>query len=317
VTDATEEAVVGPRMVALGTVALDSVETPAGAAQEVAGGSALYFAAAAAPWGRVELVGVMGEDGPDDVLHRLEDLGVDARGIRQVAGPTFRWRVRYDASGRRETLEARRGRSVRTAPEPDANHAGPDALFLGSTAPGVQQAVLEAVAPAGVVVLDSMRHWIDDPEERAVLEALLPRVDLLLTSEEELDAWVGPQGEGEPEGEARTVAWLQARGVEAVVVKAGARGARIYRRQGSEPSRVPAQPVPRTVDPTGAGDAMAGGLVGVLAARVAGGGSWQAGLDEAVREGVRTGAVAVRAFSVEALLELASAGATVPLEGEG
>ncbi len=283
-SEGAEEPVVRPRMVALGTVALDSVQTPVGAVQDVAGGSALYFAAAAAPWGRVELVGVMGEDGPEDVLRRLE---------------------------------ARRDRSIHTPPELDAGHAGPDALFLGSTAPRVQQAVWEAVAPAGVVVLDSMRHWIDDPEERRILEGLLPRVDVLLTTEGELDAWARPETDRDAAGEARTVAWLRARGVEAVVVKAGARGARVYAREGSEPSPVPAQLVARTVDPTGAGDALAGGLVGVLAACVAGGGSWQAGLEEAVREGIRAGSVAVRAFSVEALLQVAEAGAAVALEGEG
>ena len=189
----------------------------------------------------------MSEGAEEPVVRpRMVAPGVDVRGIRRVDGPAFRWRVHYDASGRRETLDARRDRSVRTPPEHDAGHAGPDALFLGSTVPRVQQAVREAV-----------------------------------------------------------------------VVKAGARGARVYAREGSEPSPVPARPVAPTVDPTGAGDALAGGLVGVLAARVAGGGSWQAGLGEGVREGVRTGAVAVWTFSVEALLQVAEAGAAVALEGEG
>ncbi len=296
-------------MVCVGTVALDTVETPSGRMAEAPGGSALYFAAAARRWGPVLPVGVAGDDLPEAALAPLEALGVDVSGIRRLPGATFRWHVRYDEDGGRETLAAERGVTVRTPPEPGPEHRDPGALFLGSTDPGVQRAVLDAAGAPGLVALDTMAHWIRD--RRAELEALLPRVDLLLVDGGELRLLGGEEDEG------RAAAAVLERGLPWLVVKRGARGAAAYAGTGApesssggaapgRPARpvaeVPAAPVDRVVDPTGAGDAFAGGLVGTLTAAGGRRALDAEGLRGALLAGASMGALAVSDFSFRGLV---------------
>jgi len=273
-----------------GTVALDTVETPAGSAREVPGGSALYFAAAASTRAPVAVVGVTGEDFPEEALARLAERGVDVRGIARFPLPTFRWHARYDAAGHREILSVHRGGIVRQAPTVPPSLRDPDFLFLGSTDPAVQAGILEAAGSPGVVLLDSMPHWIQGSRE--TLEALLPRVDVLLLNEDEVHI-LG----GEVPDEATAAEVVRHRGPEWVVVKRGARGVCAHGPGGR--LAVPATPVAEVVDPTGAGDAFAGGLVAVLAER---GGLSEAAMEEALRYGAAMGARAVSAFGFEALL---------------
>ncbi len=273
----------------VGTVALDTVETPDGFAREVPGGSALYFAAAAVRLRSVAVVGVTGQDFPEEALAGLAARGVDVSGIVRRPHPTFRWHARYDEAGAREILSVHRGGIVREVPEVPAALRDPDVLFLGSTDPGVQGHVLRQAGVPGRVVLDSMAHWIRD--RRAELDALLPRVDVLLASEEEVRILGGAQEEEEAAAAAR------ARGPSWVIVKRGARGACAWGAEG--PVEVQAVRVARVVDPTGAGDAFAGGVVASLSV----GRSLSAeALREALRVGARMGALAVTDFSFEGLL---------------
>lgn len=274
----------------LGTVALDIVETPAGTAHEVPGGSALYFAAAASNLGPVAVVGVTGADFPAEPLDRLTARGVDVSGIVRLEYPTFRWHARYDAAGRREVLSVHRGSVVRTAPPVPMAFRDPAVLFLGSTDPEVQLRVLEGSGAPGKVVLDTMPHWIRDG--RAQLEAVLRRTDILLVSQEELE----PLG-GDPD-EARAARAVRSAGPSWVVVTRGSAGARAY---GHGPMlEVDAVAADRVVDPTGAGDAFAGGLVASLAqARDLS----PASMRRALSVGAEMGARAVSAFSFQRLLE--------------
>lgn len=282
-------------MVCVGTVAMDTVETPDGSVRDVPGGSAPYFGAAARRWGAVALVGVAGADLPRDALEPLARSGVDVGGIRRVPGPTLRWHARYDEAGERETVSAERGVAVTTAPTLDPSHRDPDALFLGSTDPAVQRSVLSQAGAPGLVVLDTMGHWIRDrPRE---LAALLEVVDVVVLGRRELAALGGAADE------AVAASAVLAMGPAWVVVKRGGAGVRAYANRGDEGRlQVPAVPVPRVVDPTGAGDAFAGGLVGSLTR--SGG---RAALDgtrmaAALRAGACMGAVAVQSFSFDALL---------------
>jgi len=274
----------------VGTVALDTVETPTGSVRDVPGGSALYFAAAASLLGPVAVVGVTGEDFPAEPLDRLAARGVDVSGIVRLPHPTFRWHARYDASGRREILSVHRGGIVRTAPEVPPALRDPEILFLGSTDPGVQARVLGQAGAPGRIVLDTMPHWIRD--RRGDLEAILPRVDVLLVNEEEVCLL------GDVPGEAAAVGAVLSMGPSWVVVKRGARGACAY--GAHDRVEVEAVAVEPVVDPTGAGDAFAGGLVASLARR----GSLSAtAMREALGVGAGMGAQAVSAFSFEGLLE--------------
>lgn len=274
----------------VGTVALDTVETPTVSAREVPGGSALYFAAAAVLLRPVAVVGVTGEDFPEESLAGLAARGVDVSGIVRRPHPTFRWHARYDDAGRREILSVHRGGIVREVPEVPPTLRDPEALFLGSTDPAVQATVLRQAGTPRWVMLDSMAHWIRD--RRAELEALLPRVDVLFVTREEVRILGGADGEGAAAEAARSLgpAW--------VIVKRGARGACAWGEDG--PIEVAPVRVERVVDPTGAGDAFAGGVVASL---VAEGSLSAAAVREAVRVGVRMGALAVRAFSFQGLLE--------------
>ncbi len=276
-------------IVGAGTVALDTVETPAGAARDVPGGSALYFAAAAARLRPVAVVGVTGEDFPDEPLARLAARGVDVSGIERRPHPTFRWHARYDGTGAREILSVHRGGIVREVPDVPAALRDPEILFLGSTDPAVQGRVLRAAGTPGRVVLDSLPHWIRD--RRAELDALLPRVDVLLANEEEVRMLGGAADE------AAAAEAVRALGPSWVIVKRGAGGACAWGPEGAV--EVEAVRVERVVDPTGAGDAFAGGLV----ASLAGGGASAGGMLDALRAGARMGALAVAAFSFERLLE--------------
>lgn len=273
-----------------GTVALDTVETPAGSVRDVPGGSALYFAAAASSRVPVAVVGVTGDDFPGEPLARLAARGVDVRGIRRHPLPSFRWHARYDAAGEREILSVHRGGIVRESPEVPHFLRNPRVLFLGSTDPGVQASILEQAGAAGTVMLDTMPHWIRG--SRSTLDALLPRVDVLLLSEDEVRI-LG--GEASDEGTAAEA--IRHHGPAWVVVKRGARGACAYGPQGR--MAVDAARVEHVVDPTGAGDAFAGGLATALAEH---GGATEAAMEEGLRYGALMGARAVEAFSLEGLL---------------
>jgi sugar/nucleoside kinase (ribokinase family) len=274
----------------VGTVALDTVETPAGSVRDVPGGSALYFAAAASHLGPVAVAGVTGEDFPVGPLAALVARGVDVSGIARVPDPTFRWHARYDGSGRREILSAHRGGIERRGPTIPPSLEGPDVLFLGSMDPVMQHRCLDQARAAGIVVLDTMSHWIRDRREE--LDALLARVDVLLVNETEART-LGGRREEEAAAEA-----LRSLGPRWVVVKRGARGACAYRANGRV--EVGAAPVEAVVDPTGAGDAFAGGLVMSLAR---GGGLSAEDMRDALGTGASMGALAVRAFSIEGLME--------------
>lgn len=333
-------------VLAVGTLGLDSVETPAGAATDVPGGSALYFAAGALhawrrgrdrvePGGggdadgrrspRLAVVGVVGDDYPDAPLRRLAAAGVDVTGVARRPGPSFRWKVRYGPDlASRETLETNRGTTLGVVPQVPEPLSRPAVTFLGSTDPSVQHAVLEQLDDPGVVVADTMEHWIRG--RRSDLEAVLARTRVLLVNEEEC-AFLG--GNPVPLLAARVI---RALGPEWVVVKRGARGALALSDAGE--ISVPAVPVEAPVDPTGAGDAFAGGLVAALV-----GGSWRTApgggtaegvtldagtlrralaagvtLDagtvrRALEAGAATGARAVTRFSVEGLLGAGASGA--------
>ncbi|MFQ5538527.1 MAG: PfkB family carbohydrate kinase [Gemmatimonadota bacterium] len=314
-----------PDMVGLGTVALDTLESPAGRVEEVPGGSALYFGAAAASYGAVGLIGAVGEDFPMATLEGLAARGVDTRGLRRVAGPTFRWSARYDGSGRREVLRSVRNPNARPIFPDLAAYRDPPVLFLGSIDPRVQEEVLRESGSPGVVLLDTMSHWI--LERRPEVERLLASADVLLLNEEELlllvdggDQRAVPPVEGSgaaaDEGggaaartEASMAAALLRRGPRWVIVKAGACGARGYTSYGCV--EVAAVAVDSIVDPTGAGDAFAGGVAGVLAGEGEAGAPAGASplptaldlLEKALREGVRMGARAVSAFSLGGFLD--------------
>lgn len=274
----------------VGSVALDRVETPFGRVDEAIGGSAVHFAAAASLFAPVQVVGVVGRDYPMEKLDFLRERGVDLQGVETADGPSFRWAGRYghDLSAP-ETLDTQLGVFADFQPRVPESFREPDLLFLGNIDPGLQWEVLEQVSRPRLVVCDTMNYWIDG--SRAALLRLLERVDILMVNEGEVR-----QLAGDP-NLVRAARWVQERGPSRVVVKKGEHGALLF---GSGWTFfVPGYPLEQVFDPTGAGDAFAGGFLGALAD---GGALTPARLRRAMVMGSVTGSLAVEEFSVDRLV---------------
>ncbi len=238
-----------------GSVALDSVETPFGAAERVLGGSAVFFSAAASLFSRVRIVGVVGDDYPLEQLDFLVEREADLAGIERQPGESFFWAGRYSHDlNSRNTLETRLGVFADFKPQiPDA-FIDSRFVFLGNIDPVLQLDVLDQVRSPEIVACDTMNYWIEDSRE-ALLE-LLKRVDILMVNDEEARELANDHNL------LRAARWIQQRGPELVVVKRGEHGAVLYGPQGV--FFVPGFPLEVIFDPTGAGDAFAGGFLGYL-----------------------------------------------------
>jgi sugar/nucleoside kinase (ribokinase family) len=276
----------------VGSVALDSVETPFGSADNVLGGSANFFAAAASLFTKVQVVGVVGTDYPLARLDFLEERGADLSGIEQVEGKNFSWggRYHYDLNSR-DTLFTELGVFADFEPViPDA-FRGARHVFLGNIDPALQHRVLDQVEAPELVVCDTMNFWIEGAREKLV--ELLERVDILMVNDAE-----ARQLAGEP-NLLKAARWIQERGPAHVVIKKGEHGAILYNTDTIFFS--PGYPLEDIFDPTGAGDAFAGGFVGYLAGSQP---ITSGDLRRAMMYGSATGSFAVEAFSVDRFREL-------------
>ena len=243
-------------LLVVGSVALDSIFTPFGETADALGGSAVYFSVAASLLSPVQVVGVVGDDYPMDALERLGSRGIDWSGVERAPGESFRWKGKYSYDLQsRETLETRLGVFASFRPKlPPAFRESPY-LFLGNIDPELQLAVLDQMARPKLVVCDTMNYWIQG--KRTELLALLERVDVLLVNDSEARELSRDWNIH------RAGRWILERGPKRVVVKQGEYGALLI-----EPGRTfyaPAFPLEEVFDPTGAGDAFAGGFMGYLA----------------------------------------------------
>jgi sugar/nucleoside kinase (ribokinase family) len=240
----------------VGSVALDSVETPFGKAEEVLGGSAVFFAAAASLLAPVQVVGVVGEDYPVGDLRASLNGQVDLSGVTTAPGESFRWSgiYSYDLNSR-ETLETRLGVFADFRPRIPEAFRSARFVFLGNIDPRLQMEVLDQVHSPELVVCDTMNFWIEG-SRNALLE-LLGQVDFLLVNDSE-----ARQLAGEP-NLLQAARWIQDRGPRMVAIKKGEHGAILFVED--RVFFVPGYPLEEVFDPTGAGDAFAGGLMGYLA----------------------------------------------------
>jgi sugar/nucleoside kinase (ribokinase family) len=243
-------------LLVVGSVALDTIETPFGTAQDALGGSATYFAAAAALYCEVQLVGVIGSDFPVHDLGFLEQRGVDLSGLERAEGESFRWAGAYSYDlNSRETLETRLGVFADFQPKIPGAFRDSEWIFLGNIDPVLQLDVLEQVRRPRLVAADTMNFWISG--KRDELLRLLERVDVLLVNDSEARELSGDHNL------LRAARWIQDRGPSMVVVKKGEHGAILFTRDFA--FFAPGYPLEDVFDPTGAGDAFAGGFMGFLA----------------------------------------------------
>jgi sugar/nucleoside kinase (ribokinase family) len=276
----------------VGSVALDSVETPFGKAEDVLGGSGTYFSAAACHLTPVQLVGVVGADYPVDRLVRLRERGVDLAGLEHATGESFRWRGRYRHDlNSAETLETRLGVFSHFRPSIPAQFRRAPFVFLANIDPRLQLDVLDQVENPRLVACDTMNFWIES--RRPDLLALLKRVNLVTLNDGEARQLT------EQSNLVKAARWIMERGPRYVVIKKGEHGAFMFHE--SAIFYAPAYPLEDVFDPTGAGDAFAGGFIGYLART---GDLSEGGMRRAVIYGSAMGSFAVERFSVERLLSL-------------
>jgi sugar/nucleoside kinase (ribokinase family) len=242
----------------VGSIAYDTVKTPFGERQRMLGGAAVHFALAASFFDDVRVVGPVGEDFGEEQLEVMRRRGVDVSDVEQVqGGRTFFWQGEYGWDlNSRETLDTQLGVFEGFAPKLSERSRSSDVLFLANIQPELQQQVRSQLPEARFVALDSMNLWIDIARDSLV--AAIERVDCVILNDAELR-----QLTGKPNlvSAARDVlSW----GPRVVVAKQGEYGAALVTREGF--FALPAYPLESVVDPTGAGDTFAGGLVGYVAA---------------------------------------------------
>jgi sugar/nucleoside kinase (ribokinase family) len=279
-------------LLVVGSVALDSIETPFGRVDDALGGSATFFAAAASLYCDVQLVGVIGSDFPEDELAFLQRRGVDLQGLDRREGESFRWAgvYSYDLNSR-ETLDTRLGVFADFQPRIPDDFRDAEWIFLGNIDPSLQCDVLEQVRSPRFVACDTMNFWISG--QRDALLRLLKRVNLLMVNDSEARELSGDHNL------LRAARWIQAQGPEMVVIKKGEHGAILFTREFA--FFAPGYPLEEVFDPTGAGDAFAGGFVGYLA-RV--GSTAPEDLRRAMIYGSAMGSFAVERFGVERFHDL-------------
>jgi sugar/nucleoside kinase (ribokinase family) len=243
-------------LLVVGSVALDSIFTPFGETADALGGSAVYFSVAGSLLHPVQVVGVIGSDYPVAELERLAPRGIDWSGVEHAAGESFRWKGKYSYDLQsRETLETRLGVFADFQPKLPEAFRSAEFLFLGNIDPELQLGVLSQVRQPKLVVCDTMNYWIQSKKPQ--LLDLLSRVDLLMVNDGEARELSGDWNIH------RAGRWILAHGPKRVVIKQGEHGALLI-----EPTRtfyVPAFPLENVFDPTGAGDAFAGGFMAYLA----------------------------------------------------
>ena len=244
-------------LLVVGTVAYDSIETPHGQVTEETGGSATYFSLAASRFTDVRLIASVGNDFPKERLDLFEGRSVDLTGLQVIEdGKTFRWSGRYQGDmNAAETLDTQLNVLATFEPKLPPGFEDSPFVFLANGAPRVQLDVLDQCKGRQFVMCDTMNLWIE--HERDGLLEVLRRVDGLIVNDEEIRSLTGERNLIRAGTKALEL------GPKVVIVKKGEHGAFLFSTYMFH--ALPAYPVTEVVDPTGAGDSFAGGLMGYLA----------------------------------------------------
>ena len=289
-------------ILAAGSLAFDTIHTPAGKAEAVLGGSVNYFSIAASFYAPVQIVGVVGEDFPKSHLDWLSGRKIDVSGVKVAQGKTFHWVGSYDRNlNEAQTLSTALNVFEHFNPELGTDHRKSAYVFLANIDPILQQKVMDQVHSPKLIACDSMNFWITGkPEE---LKKTLKRVDILSINEGEAYLLSGQRNI------ARAAEIIRGFGPSVVVIKRGEYGATLF--TPTSTFIAPAFPVQNVVDPTGAGDSFAGAFMGHLAKARASRemattdpGKWNQLLRHAVIAGCVMASFTVEDFSLHRLMRL-------------
>ena len=284
-------------LVVTGTIGVDTIHTPSAQVEGVAGGSAAYFAAAASVLGPVRLVAAVGGDWPQEHRRSLEEFaGVCTRGLEvRPASRTFAWGGRYfENLNRRETLFTELGVLEEPPPPVPAEYGDSEFVFLANSHPAVQRTFLQGFPKRRLAVADTMDLWINIARDD--LRALLREIDGVILNDSEATLLTEI-----PNAISAAMAIVEM-GPSFVVVKKGEHGAVLVHRDGL--ATVPAFPSPteRVVDPTGAGDTFAGGMMGYIAGA---GGTDLATLQAGLAWGTILASFTIESFGLDGLRRIA------------
>lgn len=242
-------------LLVVGSISLDSVETPLDRVENVIGGSSCFFASAASYFTDVRIVGVVGNDFPLQELNFLKSRNVDFTGLRIMQGKTFRWGGKYfENMNDRETLFTELNVFQEFNPIIPVEYHDSEFVFLANIQPDLQLNVLNQVRSPRFVALDTMNYWISGM--LPALKKIIARVDLLTLNDQEVAQL---SGEKNVLAGARKILKM---GPKALIVKRGEFGASLV--TADSYFWIPAYPVEKVIDPTGAGDTFAGAFMGYL-----------------------------------------------------
>jgi cytidine kinase len=271
----------------VGSTALDSIKTPTAEKPRLLGGSASHAAVAASFFGPVKLVGVVGEDFPQQYIRLYRRHGIDLAGLQIQPGKTFHWSGEYEANmDHRRTLLTELGVFERFTPTLPAAHKATPFVLLANIAPALQSHVLDQMKRPRFVAADTMDLWLNIA--LADLLALLKRVDCFVLNESEAQQLTGCTNL------LKAMRAIHQLGPKYVIIKKGQNGAVLSGPEGL--FAAPAYPLERVADPTGAGDSFVGGMIGYLANR---GGSVATGLRRAIIYGSAIAAFCCEGFGLD------------------
>jgi sugar/nucleoside kinase (ribokinase family) len=252
-------------ILAVGSIAFDSISTPSGKVENVLGGSATYFSLAASYFTPVRVVAVVGEDFTAEQEKVFREHGVDIRGVEHAPGKTFRWGGTYAANlNEAKTDFTHLNVFERFQPRIPREYRDSQYLFLGNIHPSLQSAVRREVDGVRLTGGDTMNFWIQG--NRNELVETLKLINVLMINDGEAKMLAGDSSLP------RAARKVLAMGPQALVIKHGEYGATIFFREGAfgighHPFRAPALPIEEVQDPTGAGDSFAGGFMGYIASQ--------------------------------------------------
>lgn len=248
------------KLLVVGTLAFDAIETPFGKTDKILGGAATYIALAAKNVAAVEaaIVSVVGEDFPEEYIQLFKERRVNLEGLEVVpGGKTFFWSGKYHNDlNMRDTLVTELNVLADFEPKVPESYQDADIVMLGNLHPGVQLSVIEQMtSPPKLIVLDTMNFWMDHTLD--LLVEVIKKVDVITINDEEARQLTGEYSL------VKAAAKIHGMGPKYVVIKKGEHGALLF--HNSHVFFAPALPLEEVFDPTGAGDSFAGGFVGYLA----------------------------------------------------
>ncbi|OUW61961.1 MAG: hypothetical protein CBD58_02505 [bacterium TMED198] len=275
-------------IITVGSVALDSIETHNNSVQSIVGGSATYFSIAASLFASVKVVGIVGEDFPEKGINIFKNNNINIDNLERAKGTTFKWSCKYNSDfSHRETLSTNLGVFESFNPSQIIGEEENDILFLANIHPSLQKQIINISNKKKLIACDTMNLWIDNNLDD--LHGVLSYIDLFFLNEEE--AFMMSKSTSLID----CFKHISMLGPNNIVIKLGERGCAVF--ESGKITKMSPHPVKTVIDPTGAGDCFAGGVLGYMAHS-------NSTLIDAIDYGSAVASCAIEGFGVDNLLSV-------------